>query len=279
MSVSSVVSSMGFGASTLGYRFDPLETALDEIAACGFDLVDLAMYPSYCPHFNPLTADAGRVDALAESLAGRGLRVAALNATDGLLGVASQRDHAMAYARAALRLAARLGASGLTMQSGREPEAPDRWAAVATAVAADVRELGEEAAELGLVLTLELHKELLMATTRQALDLMALVDHPAVGVALDPSHASHAGERIADAALALGSLVKHVHLRDARGKDILVVPGDGEVDFAAFGRSLHDIGYAGAAVIELEYEDARAAQVTPDLMRAKGVLERDFLTN
>jgi sugar phosphate isomerase/epimerase len=118
---------------------------------------------------------------------------------------------------------------------------------------------------------------MLMATGKEAADLMALVDHPAVGVAIDPSHATYAGENVADIARSLGALVKHVHLRDARGKDIMVVPGDGEVDFHELARALDEIGYARAAVIELEYADARAPEVRPDLTRAKTLLSQDFL--
>lgn len=263
------------GCSTLGYRFDPLDVALAEIAAQGFEVVDLAMYPSYCPHFNPLTASHGENLALAEQLAALDLRVAALNATDGLLGVPDQREHAMAYARAALRLARDLGAYGVTMQSGIEPE-PGEWLPVAREVAPDLKELGDFAAELGLELTLELHKSLLMATGQQARDLMALVDHPAVGVAIDPSHATYAGENVSDIARSLGPLVKHVHLRDGRGKNIMVVPGDGTVDFRELAIALHEIGYPHAAVIELEYEDALAPEVRPDLARAKAFLEEAF---
>ena len=72
---------------------------------------------------------------------------------------------------------------------------------------------------------------------------MALVDHPAVGVALDPSHATYAGEDVAQIARALCGLVKHVHLRDAIGHNIRVVPGDGMVDFTALACALSEIGY------------------------------------
>jgi sugar phosphate isomerase/epimerase len=109
-----------------------------------------------------------------------------------------------------------------------------------------------------------------------AADLMALVDHPAVGVALDPSHATYAGEDVTQIAHTLGYLVKHVHLRDAIEQNILVVPGDGTVDFTALACALDEIGYGRAAVIELEYEDATAAEVRPDLGRAKELLARDF---
>jgi sugar phosphate isomerase/epimerase len=264
------------GCSTLGFRLDPLDVALDEIAAKGFHLVDLAMYPGYCPHFNPLTASQHEQRALADDLERRGLTVATLNAGDGLLGVPASRERALEYARASLRLAKDLGAYGVTMQSGVEPPA-DEWPAVARGVADDLRTLGDEAAALGLELTLELHKSMLMASQQEAVDLMALVDHPAVGVAIDPSHATYAGEHAATIARTLGPLVKHVHLRDARGQDIMVVPGDGEVDFADLAAALAEIGYDRAAVIELEYSDARAPQVRPDLARAKGLLAEHFV--
>ncbi len=102
------------------------------------------------------------------------------------------------------------------------------------------------------------------------------VDHPGVGVAPNPSHATHAGEDVAQIARMLGNLVKHVHLRDAIGQNILVVPGDGTVDFTALARALGEIGYGRTAVIELEYEDATAAEVRLDLGRAKELLARDF---
>ena len=263
------------GCSTLGFRLDPLDVALTEIAAQGFHLVDLAIYPGYCPHFNPLTASQDEQRALADDLKRRGLTVSTLNAGDGLLGVPASRERALEYARASLRLARDLGAYGVTMQSGVEP-APGNWLAVARGVADDLRALGDDAAALGLELTLELHKTMLMATGQEAVDLMALVDHPAVGVAIDPSHATYADENVAAIARALGPLVKHVHLRDARGQDIMVVPGDGDVDFAELAAALAEIGYDRAAVIELEYVDARAPEVRPDLARAKALLGEHF---
>jgi sugar phosphate isomerase/epimerase len=74
----------------------------------------------------------------------------------------------------------------------------------------------------------------------------------------------------------LGRHVKHVHLRDGIGQNILVVPGDGVVDFAALAHALCEIGYDRAAVIELEYEYARADQVRDDLKRARSVVGQAF---
>jgi sugar phosphate isomerase/epimerase len=263
------------GASTLGFRHDTLETALQEIKNAGFQSIDIAMYPSYCPHFNPLAASEDEKENLWAKVNDLGLKVATLNAGDGILGSPDHREIAISFAKATLQLAKNLGAYAITMQSGIEPKA-EHWFEVARGVADDVRELGNYAADLGLDLTLELHKNLLIANTQQSLDLMELVNHPNVGVALDPSHITYAGEKADEVALALNKHVKHVHLRDGIGKNIMVVPGEGTVDFAELAWALKTIGYTRIATIELEYENAKAEAVRPDLLRAKTHLEKSF---
>ena len=99
----------------------------------------------------------------------------------------------------------------------------------------------------------------------EAADLTTQVDHPTVAVALDTGPATFACEDLTQIARSLGNLVGHVHLRDAIGQHILVVPGDGTVDFAALACAVDEIGYWRAAVVELEYEVATAAEVRPDL--------------
>lgn len=266
---------IAIGCSTLGFRFDPLDVALAEIHAQGFRRLDVVMVPSYCPHFNALTASEAERDALQEKLADLGFTITTLNTGDGRLGDPDKRDLAIAYTRASLRLGKRLGAYAITIPSGVETP-PAAWLDVARGVAADIRALAAEAADLGLDLTVELHKNALMATSQQALDLMTLIDHPAVGVTLDPSHATHAGENPAEVARRLGDLVRHVHLRDAIGQNILVVPGDGDVDFAAVARALGDIGYQRTAAIELEYAAAETETVSRDLARATPIIEQAF---
>jgi sugar phosphate isomerase/epimerase len=266
---------INLGASTLGYRHDSLDVALREISAHGFHKCDIVMLSSYCAHFNPVTASADEKAKLQSQLKELGLSIATLNVGDGLLGIPAQREGALKWASASLEYAKQLGGYAITIQSGVEPK-PGEWLETARTVAQDMRILGDYAAGLGLDLTLELHKAMLMANSQEALDLMDLIDHPHVGVALDPSHITYAGEKAADVALRLGSHVKHVHLRDGVGKNILVVPGDGTVDFSALAAALEKTGYDRVAVIELEYEHARAERVSADLARAKTLLERTF---
>ncbi len=263
------------GCSTLGYRFDTLDTALSEIQGQGFRRLDLVMVPSYCPHFDVLGSTQAEQDALQEQLSSMGFVLSTLNTGDGRLGDPANRKLAIDHARGCLKLAQNLGAYAITIPSGIETP-PDAWLGVARGVAADMRELAAEAADLGLDLTVELHKEALMATSQQALDLMELVDHPAAGVALDPSHVTHSGENPAEVARRLDDLVRHVHLRDAIGTNILVVPGDGDVDFRGFADALSQIGYQRVAAIELEYAHATAATVSSDLARARPVIDAAF---
>jgi len=263
------------GCSTLSFRHDSLDTALNEIAAQGFRRIDVVMVPSYCPHFDVLNSTPAEKDALQETLTELGFVPSTLNTGDGRFGDPERRQLAVDHARACLPLAQKLGAYAITIQSGVETP-PAEWLEVARGIAADMRGLAEEAESLGLDLTVELHKEALVATAQQALDLMELVDHPAIGIALDPSHVTHSGENPAQVARSLGGLVKHVHLRDAIGQNILVVPGDGEVDFRGFAQALNDIGYDRVAAIELEYAYALADTVRGDLARARPVIEQAF---
>jgi sugar phosphate isomerase/epimerase len=263
------------GCSTLSFRHDSLDTALNEIASQGFRRIDLVMVPSYCPHFDVLNSTPAEQDALQERLAELGFVPSTLNTGDGRFGDPERRQLAVDHARACLPLAQKLGAYAITIQSGVETP-PSEWLEVARGVATDMRGLAEEAESLGLDLTVELHKEALVATAQQALDLMELIDHPAAGIALDPSHVTHSGENPAEVARSLGPLVKHVHLRDAIGQNILVVPSDGEVDFRGFAQALNDIGYDRVAAIELEYAHALADTVRGDLTRARPVIEQAF---
>jgi sugar phosphate isomerase/epimerase len=49
--------------------------------------------------------------------------------------------------------------------------------------------------------------------------------------------------------------IGHVHLRDARGKDIFQTPGDGDIHFSNFFQALEASGYPGWCAVELEIPD------------------------
>jgi sugar phosphate isomerase/epimerase len=267
---------MRLGASTLGFRHDTMDMALKAISAAGFVYVDLAVISSYCPQFDVMNGNEAEIAALGHKLVGLGLTPVTLNAGEGLLGDPATEARAIDGANKALAMAKALGCYAVTLQSGPEPDATRSWETIAKRVTPQFAALCDRAADLGLDIAVEIHKDLLVFNTETALDLADRVNHPAFGYTVDPSHMTHAGERTETAIHHLGALVRHVHLRDAVGTDIMVVPGDGEVDFAAIATALRKIGYARTCTLELEYEHARAPEVIPDLVRARDLLQQFY---
>jgi sugar phosphate isomerase/epimerase len=91
---------IALGASTLGFRHNTLDEALQAIHSQGFRHIDICAYPSYCPHVNPLTATASEIQTLKAKLSDSGMTVAAINAGDGSFGVPGQHERAIHFSKA-----------------------------------------------------------------------------------------------------------------------------------------------------------------------------------
>jgi sugar phosphate isomerase/epimerase len=119
----------------------------------------------------------------------------------------------------------------------------------------NVRELGKYAADLGLVLALELEpfKLSLVNNVDSMLRFLTDVNHPAVLANIDVSHLQLSGTS-AEELRRLKGKATHVHLSDCDGKvhgDL--PPGRGVVDFLPYLREIKALGIDGAVSIELEY--------------------------
>ncbi len=259
------------GCSTICFRKLDVYSALERIQGLGFHYVDIGMVRGFCPHFDPLSATEGETDALIERVAGMDLEIATLNVGHGALNNPEERDEQMRFARLCLQLADRLGCYAITMQPGMPPKGD--WRSDAKSVASDLSTLAQYANDLGLILTVEApHTGTLVTTVEQAQQLLALSTSPNLFVALDTSHVMRAGMQPSKAVGLLGDRVGHVHLRDGRGEDILLTPGDGEVDFASFHESLIGIGYAHPMILELEYEGKNEDETAEEALRASRYL-------
>jgi len=97
----------------------------------------------------------------------------------------------------------------------------------------------------------------LVQTTEQALRLLAEVGRDNLGVVLDVGHCHVVGEAPAEAArrLASAGALFHIHVDDNYGeRDQHLVPGDGNIDFAAFVAALREVGYDGFLTAELGWD-------------------------
>ena len=135
---------------------------------------------------------------------------------------------------------------------GRQVIAPDeQWK---TGVR-NVRALGEYAADLGLLIALELEpfKLSLVNNVDSMARVLADVNHPAVKANIDVSHLQLSGTKPEELRRLKGKAA-HVHLSDCDGKvhgDL--PPGRGVVNFGPYLREIKALGIDGAVSIELEY--------------------------
>ena len=94
--------------------------------------------------------------------------------------------------------------------------------------------------------------------------LRALQAIPAIGLDMDPSHIHRAGENPVEALSAVVSRIKHVHIRDCKGRQQnpgnpeMQANGRGDIDLLGYLRVLHQNKYTGPVDLEVigakEYE-------------------------
>ncbi len=114
----------------------------------------------------------------------------------------------------------------------------------------------------GVTLCVKAHVGACIYNTPTTLRLMEAISSPAFGIDMDPSHIHRAGENPVEAIQAVITRVKHVHIRDCKGrqqgpgKPEDQANGRGDIDLVGYVAALHRSGYAGA--LDLEVIGARS---------------------
>jgi sugar phosphate isomerase/epimerase len=117
--------------------------------------------------------------------------------------------------------------------------------------------LSEMAERYGVTLCVKAHVGAAIWNTPTTLRLMEAISSPAFGIDMDPSHIYRAGENPVDAIAAVVSRVKHVHIRDCKGrqqspgKPEMQANGRGDIDLVGYLRVLHENGYRGPVDLEI----------------------------
>ena len=118
-------------------------------------------------------------------------------------------------------------------------------------------ELAQMAERYGVVLCVKAHVGASIYNTPTTLQVMHAIDSPAFGIDMDPSHIYRAGENPVEAIQAVAARVKHVHIRDCKGrqqgpgKPEDQANGRGDIDLVGYIRVLHEHGYAGPLDLEI----------------------------
>jgi sugar phosphate isomerase/epimerase len=126
----------------------------------------------------------------------------------------------------------------------------------------------------GVALCVKAHVGAAVDNTPTTLRLMAAITSPAFGIDMDPSHIYRAGEDPVEAIRAVASRVKHVHIRDCKGrqqgpgKPEDQANGRGDINLVGYLRVLHEGGYRGPVDLEVigakEYSLVQCATIAAE---------------
>lgn len=113
------------------------------------------------------------------------------------------------------------------------------------------------AEKYGVTLCVKAHVGAAIYNTPTTLRLMEAITSPNFGVDMDPSHIYRSGENPVEAISAVISRVKHVHIRDCKGRQMNPgkpedqANGRGDIDLLGYIRVLHQAGYTGPLNLEV----------------------------
>ena len=126
----------------------------------------------------------------------------------------------------------------------------------------------------GVTLCVKAHVGAAIYNTPTTLCLMEAVRSPALGIDMDPSHIHRAGENPVEAIAAVISRVRHVHIRDCKGRQAGPgkpedqANGRGDIDLVGYIRVLHENGYHGPLDLEVigarEYDLVRCSVIAAE---------------
>ena len=134
--------------------------------------------------------------------------------------------------------------------------------------------LATMAEKYGVTLCVKAHVGASIYNTPTTLRAMEAITSPAFGIDMDPSHIWRAGENPVEAIAAVIGRVKHVHIRDCKGrqqnpgKPEDQANGRGDIDLVGYVRVLHENGYDGPLDLEIigakDYELVRCAVIAAE---------------
>ena len=250
---------MKLGANSVLFGGYDMQTAFKYIALAGYDGIELSAINGMSEH---LVLDRWRDDAPAiKRLAQQyGLELLAME----------QPSRDPATMEQAMQAAVELGVPVVNCGPGGE-----------TGNDASLQETIDELGELtrmaeryGVILCVKAHVGRSIYNTPTTLAAMKAISSPNFGIDMDPSHIYRANENPVEAIAAVISRVRHVHIRDCKGrqqgpgKPEDQANGRGDIDLVGYVRVLHENGYTGALNLEIigakEYDIAQCCTIAAE---------------
>jgi sugar phosphate isomerase/epimerase len=260
---------LSFGYNTNGFAHHKLEDALEVISDCGYRGVALTLDNHHC---NPFTMEAADLAQLKQLLYKLRLRVVIETGARYLLHPqreryptlisAENRQIRLEFLRRAVDIAAELEAECVSFWSGvAEPGVAEHlaWDWLVTGC----MQLMEHAKRRGVQLAFEPEPGMLVDDTAKFEVLKKHITSARFGLTLDVGHAFCTEK--APFRRVFGkftSLIRNIHIEDIRGsKHEHLMFGEGELDFPAILRVLHENKFMGLINVELPRDSHRAPDV------------------
>ncbi|TPW09874.1 MAG: sugar phosphate isomerase/epimerase [Halothiobacillaceae bacterium] len=155
------------------------------------------------------------------------------------------------YTIEGLKLAQQLHAPCISVTSGRPTPGTLPEEALDYFVAS-LKRICSVATDLGVNVGIEYEPGLLVENAVESLAIIERVDSPVLGVNFDIGHSRICGEEIATTVQQLAGRIWNVHVEDIKGrKHFHLIPGEGDLPFAAYFSALRAIDYTGHLTVEL----------------------------
>jgi sugar phosphate isomerase/epimerase len=233
---------MKLGANSVLFGAFDMETAFKYVAMAGYDGIELSAIPGMSEH---LFLDRWR------ELVMEVKRLALVYNLELLAMEQPSRDPVIM--EKAFQAAVEMGIPIINCGPGGKADDESQWSQLIDSLG----NLSKMAEKYGVTLCVKAHVGASIYNTPTTLRVMDEIDSPAFGIDMDPSHIHRANENPVDAITAVISRVKHVHIRDCKGRQhgpgtpANQANGRGDVDLVGYIAALHAHNYEGPLDLEI----------------------------
>ena len=241
---------MKLGVNSVLFGGFDVETAFKYTAICGYDGIEISAIEGMSEH---LVLDRWK------EIAPRIRELAKQNALELLAMEQPSQD--AGKMELAFQAAVECGIPIINCGPGGKANDEPKFAAVLDSLG----KLVKRAEHYGVTLCVKAHVGQYVYNTPTMLKLLSAIQSPRFGLDMDPSHIHRAGENPVEALASVVKRIKHVHIRDCKGRQQgpgapeLQANGRGDIDLLGYMRVLKESGYAGP--VDLEIIGAKAYEL------------------
>lgn len=257
---------MKLGYSTWGMPKLSIDVAVERIASLGYDGLEISVLPAWTTAID--TLDAAERKRILQLVNDKGLTISAISGHASLLEKEqADNERNLGRLKAAIDLAVEWAQNGRipyvnTLSGGRTAD----WDEQKEVFAERLLPAAEYAASRGVVLAMEPHVDGLVDTPQRMVEILEMVNAPALKVNFDISHFDILGMSTEESVSILAPYSVHTHVKDQRGRypDYeFLTPGEGDFDYVEYLKAMQAHGYDGFINAEVSIMRQRKPDYDP----------------